>query len=230
MQAYFEDSIGTQAEKMAAFAKYVPRQRLTDFLSIYEIFKRVLNVQGSVIDCGVYMGRSLMTYAQLSAILEPMNYQRQIVGFDTFEGFLQIDEQDEKGTHDQKRVGGFGVDAYEDLVRGIKLFDANRFLGHIPKVVLVRGDVEKTACAFLEENPYLVVSLLSLDLSLYAPTKAALKTFVPRMPKGAVITFGEMNCSDFTGEVLAVTEELGIRNLRIQRNPFDTVASFAVLE
>jgi len=50
------------------------------------------------------------------------------------------------------------------------------------------------------------------------------------MPKGAVITFGEMNCSDFSGEVTAVLQECGINNLRIQRNPFDTVACYAVLE
>ncbi|MSS70325.1 MAG: class I SAM-dependent methyltransferase [Candidatus Latescibacteria bacterium] len=230
MQRYFEESIGTHAEKMAAFVKFVPRQRLTDFLSLYEIFRNVLNVQGSVVDCGVYLGRTLMTYAQLSAILEPMNYQRKIIGFETFKGFLRLDKEDDKGTHDQKKTGGFRAESYDDLVRCIRLFDSNRFLNHIPKVVLVKGDIEKTAPQYLEGNPHTVVSLLSLDLSLYAPTKAALKAFLPRMPKGAVITFGEMNCSDFCGEVTAVLEEVGLRNLRIQRNPFDTVASYTVLE
>jgi hypothetical protein len=230
MQKYFEQSPGTYSEKMTAFMKYAPRQRLTYFLSLYEIFKKVLNVQGSVVDCGVYMGRNLMTFAQLSAILEPMNYQRQIIGFDTFRGFLKLDKEDEKGTHDQKKVGGYEADCYDDLLRCIELFDKNRFLNHIPKVILIKGDIEKTAPQYLENNPHTVVSLLSLDLSLYAPTKAALKAFLPRMPKGAVITFSEMNCSDFSGEVIAVMEELGIRNLRIQRNLFDTVGSYAILE
>ncbi|MBN2121149.1 MAG: class I SAM-dependent methyltransferase [Candidatus Omnitrophica bacterium] len=230
LEDYFNLSPGSYAEKMAAFAKFVPRQRLTDFLSLYEIFKKVLSVQGSVIDCGVYRARTLMTYAQLSAILEPMNYQRQIIGFDTFKGFLKIDKEDSKSTHQERKVGGYKAECYDDLLRCIELFDKNRFLSHIPKVILVKGDIEKTAPKYLKDNPHTIVSLLSLDLSLYAPTKAALRIFVPRMPKGGIITFGEMNCSDFSGEVIAVMEELGINKLRVQRNPFDTVASYAVLE
>lgn len=227
---YFSDSPGSFAEKIAAFPKFVPRQRLTDFLSLYEIFKLVLPVQGSIIDCGVYLGRTLMTFAQLSAILEPMNYQRRIIGFDTFEGFLQLSPQDAAGTHKEKRIGGYKAESYEDLTRAIQLFDSNRFINHIPKVELIKGDIVKTAAKYIKSNPHLIVSLLSLDLSLYKPTCAALRTFVPRMPKGAVIVFAEMNCSDFSGEVLAVLDELGIRNLRIRRNLFDTVTSYTVLE
>jgi len=230
LERYYAKSNAPYSEKMAAFAKFVPRQRLTDFLSAYEVFKKVLPVQGSVVDCGVYWGRSLMTYAQLSAILEPMNYQRQIVGFDTFKGFLNLAPQDQEGSHDQKKVGGYQAESEEDLTDCIRLFDRNRFLNHIPKVVMVKGDIEKTAPQFLKDNPHTVVSLLSLDLSLFAPTKAALKHFIPRMPKGGVITFAEMNCPDFSGEVAAVLEEVGIRNLRLQRNSFDTVACHAVLE
>lgn len=231
LEKYYQESEDNFPEKMAAFPKYVSRQRLTDFLSLYEVFKKVLHLPGSVVDCGVYKGRTLMTWAQCSVILEPMNYQRKIIGFDSFEGYLRIDPEDAKSTHEQNVVGGLAApEAYEDLDRCISLFDANRFLNHMPKVVVVKGDIEKTAFEYLEENPSTVVSLLSLDLSLFGPTRAALKAFVPRMPKGAVITFGEMNCSDFTGEVAAVMEELGLRNLRLHRNPFDTVAAHAVLE
>jgi len=175
LEQYFCDSRGTYAEKMAAFTKFVPRQRLTDFLSLYEIFKKVLLIQGSVIDCGVYLGRTLMTYAQLSSILEPMNYQRQIIGFDSFEGFLDMDEEDSQGTHDQKKVGGYKAENYDDLMKCIQLFDKNRFLSHISKMKLVKGDVHETIPRYLKENPHTIVSLLSLDLSLYAPTKVALK-------------------------------------------------------
>ena len=230
LQNYFEKSKDSFADKMAAFPKFVPRQRLTNFLSLYEIFKKVLNVQGSIVDCGVYKGRALMTYAQLSAILEPMNYQRQIIGFDTFHGFLKLEQEDMKGTHDQRKIGGYKGDSYDDLIRCIQLFDKNRFLNQIPKVILVEGDIEKTIPKYLDENPHTAVSLLSLDLSLYAPTKAALKAFLPRMPKGAVITFSEMNCSNFSGEAIAVMEQIGINNLKIQRNSFDTVSSYAILE
>lgn len=230
LEEYFNHSKESYTDKVTAFMKYVPRQRLTDFLSAYEIFKKVLNLQGSVIDCGVYNGRKLMTYAQLSAILEPMNYQRQVIGFDTFNGFPGLSKEDEKGMHPEKKIGGYKSDCYEELLECIKLFDSNRSLSHIPKAILVKGNAVRTIPKYIEDNPHLVVSLLSLDFSLYEPTKAALKYFLPRMPKGAVITFAEANCSDFSGEVKAIMDQVGIRNLRIERNSFDTVASFAVLK
>jgi hypothetical protein len=231
IESFFHESPGTHAEKMASFAKYVPRQRLTDFLSLYEVFRKVLDIPGSVIDCGTWRGRALMAFAQLSAILEPLNYQRKIIGFDTFTGFPSPSEKDVLSSHEECREGGYAADgAFEDLKRCIALFDANRPLSHIPKVMLVKGDIRKTGPDWLAHNPHTVVSLLNLDLGLYEASKAALDIFLPRMPRGAVIVFGEMNCPDFVGEVQAVAEAVGIRNLRLQRNGFDTVASHAVLD
>ena len=84
--------------------------------------------------------------------------------------------------------------------------------------------------AYLKDNPHLVVSLLYLDVDLYEPTKIAIETFLPRMPRGAVIAFDELNARIFPGETIAVAETLGIRNIRIERFPFDSYVSFAVLE
>lgn len=76
----------------------------------------------------------------------------------------------------------------------------------------------------------MVIALLYLDVDLYAPTAAALRTFVPRMPKGAVIVFDELNAKIFPGETLAVDDVLGLRNLRIERFSFDPYMSFRVVE
>jgi hypothetical protein len=74
-----------------------------------------------------------------------------------------------------------------------------------------------------------VVSLLYLDVDLYEPTKVALETFVPRMPRGAVIVFDELNAQMFSGETLAVNDVIGLQNLRIERFPFDSYVSYCVL-
>jgi hypothetical protein len=34
----------------------------------------------------------LMTFAQLSSILEPTNFERKVIGFDTFSGFTNLTE------------------------------------------------------------------------------------------------------------------------------------------
>ena len=82
----------------------------------------------------------------------------------------------------------------------------------------------------LAQYLHLVVSLLYLDLDIYEPTKKALEVFLPRMPKGAIIVFDELNAKIFPGETMAVAEAIGLRNLRIERFPFDSYVSYAVLE
>ena len=87
VQAFIKspDDIKTKLEN---FTKYVRRQKLTRLLALYEIFKKILPVKGSVIECGVHGGFGLMAWAKISAILEPVNFSRRIYGFDTFGGFF----------------------------------------------------------------------------------------------------------------------------------------------
>jgi len=122
------------------------------------------------------------------------------------------------------------VDSYAELEECIRLYDMNRPIGHISKVQLVRGDATCTIPEFIENNKHLVVSLLYLDFDIYEATRTALKHFVPRMPKGSVIAFDELNHQGWPGETLAVMDELGLNTLRLRRVPFDTTRSYAVLE
>lgn len=125
---------------------------------------------------------------------------------------------------------GLAVDSHDHLQQCVELFDMNRFVGHVPKVELVRGDATETIPRYLKENPQLIISLLYLDFDLYEPTLTALKHFLPRMPKGAVIAFDELNLKDWRGESIAVLETLNLREYRIERCPFGSVISFATIE
>lgn len=229
---HFDQAAGTPVEKLENFPCYVPRQTLARFLCLNDIFKLALNVQGDVMECGVNWGGGLMTFAQLSAIYEPVNLQRRIVGFDTFEGFTSIAEQDQHSIIQtaERRPGGYQADSMADLTESIALFDANRFIGHVQKVELIRGDVRTTVPAYLQREPQTVVSLLHLDMDLYEPTLACLQHFVPRMPKGAVLVFDELNNRTWPGETTAVIQALGLNKLRIQRFAYEPHVSYAVLE
>ena len=74
LDEYFKNSVGTTVEKIQNFTKYVPRQDLTNFIAKYEIFKKILDVPGDIIECGVFFGGGLMTSAHLSSIFEPINF------------------------------------------------------------------------------------------------------------------------------------------------------------
>jgi hypothetical protein len=227
---YFEHSLGSTVDRLENFAKYVPRSSMARFLAKYEIFKQVLSVHGSIVECGVLHGGGLMTWAQLSAILEPANHQRRIVGFDTFAGFPSIAAEDRKSKSDFLREGALAVDSYEDLLECVQLYDMTRYMGHIEKVSLVRGDINETVPRYLEENPHTVLSLLYLDVDVFEPTVTAIRHFLPRMPKGAVIAFDELNSPAWPGETLAVVQELGLNTLRLKRVEFGTLISYAVIE
>jgi len=230
LDQYFSDSQGTNVEKLSNFAKYVSRQDLTLFLSKYELFKKVLDVQGSIIEGGLLLGGGLMTFAKLSSIFEPVNYQRKIIGFDTFGGFPSISKKDAGSDSSFLHQGGLKANIFDDLKRAVELYDSNRFLNHIPKVELIKGDAMKTIPKYLKDNPHTVVSLLYLDFDLYEPTKVALTNFLPRMPKGAIIAFDELNSPGFKGETLAAIETVDIRKIRLHRFNFSTGLSYAILE
>lgn len=233
MDAYFESSLGTNIDKLRSFAKFVPRQLLTKFLANHALFQHVLSVHGHIIECGVYLGAGLMTWAQFSAIYEPVNHVRRVVGFDTFDGFTKISEKDLADNSINATwaaKGKLAADSYTDLQQCVELYDLNRSIGHIPRVELVRGDAMRTIPRYLKDNQHLVVAMLYLDFDLYEPTKIALETFLPRMPKGAVLAFDELDQAHWPGETMAVLESVGLRNLRIRRLPFHSALSFAVLD
>ncbi|HKW63894.1 MAG TPA: TylF/MycF/NovP-related O-methyltransferase [Candidatus Acidoferrum sp.] len=220
------DGIETKLEN---FPKYVRRQHLKRFLAMYEIFKLILPVKGSIIECGVYRGFSVMAWAKLSAILEPENLTRRIYGFDSFDGFPTVSVED-RASAGVAAPGDFGTASYEELLELIRVYDLDRFLGHIPKVQLIRGDASRTIPEFVQQNSHLIVSLLFLDFDLYEPTKAALEQLVPRMPKGAVLAFDELDNPIWPGETKALLDTLPINRLKIQRLEWDPYVGFAVLE
>ena len=225
----FKESPDPMHVKLEHAPKYMRRKTFTRLLALYEIFKRTLSVKGSIVECGVHRGFGLMSWAQFSAVLEPANLTRRIYGFDSFQGFTDVHRNDKNSRLDPVK-GGLGADCYDELQKLIEVYDSDRFLGHVDKVHLIKGDATKTIPEFVMKNKHLVVSLLFLDFDLYEPTKVALESFIPRMPKGAVLAFDELDNPIWPGETLAALETVGLRNLRIERLPWDPYIGYAILD
>lgn len=231
MERLFETDSIPLVERIEAFPKYASRQSIAKFLTKYELFKKILHVNGSIVECGVLHGGGVLTWAKLSSIFEPSNHLRKVIGFDTFEGFPDVAPEDTMtGAFSDLKRSGLTGSKFDHVQEAVRVYDLNRPISHIPKVELVRGDLNETASYYLKDNPHLVVSMLYLDVDLYAPTKAAIELFRPRMPKGAILVFDELNAKIFPGETIAVAETIGLPNLRIERFPFDSYVSYAVLE
>lgn len=91
------------------------------------------------------------------------------------------------------------------------------------KVELVKGNALQTIPKYLEENQHLIIALLFMDFDLHEPTKVALETLLPRVPKGGIVAFDEINNPGWPGETLALIEEFTTFNkLEIRKYHFDT--------
>ena len=214
------------------FEKYVRRQPLARFLARYELFKMQQSIKGSIVECGVHYGGGLMAWAKFSANLEPYALDRLIFGIDTFEGFPSVDEKDLAGKDNaESKIGGFNpnYDVYAELQEVIEQYDQNRFLNQFKKVQLIKGDAIATIPQLIKDQPHLLISLLFLDFDLYEPTKVALQYFLPRMSKGAILAFDEINNPWWPGETQALLENVNIRDYEIRRFSFDPSISYIVL-
>ena len=225
----FEADPTPLVERIEAFPKYVSRQSLAKFLTKWELMRLILGVSGSIIECGVLHGAGLLAWAKLSSIAEPANHTRRVIGFDTFAGFASVSEHDANSTYQDIREGAMHGSPLSHVQRAIAVYDMNRPIAHIPKVELVVGDIVQTAPQYVLDNTHLVVSLLYLDADLYSPTAAALEAFVPRMPRGAILAFDQLNAPIFRGETVAANAVVGLKNLQLQRFPFDPYVSYAIL-
>ena len=168
-----------------------------------------------------------MSWAKFSSILEPSNLTRRIYGFDTFEGFPSVSEKDKSENSDHIKTGDLAANTFEEICGLSKIYDSTRYLGHVEKVKLIKGDATKTIPEFVENNPHLLISLLFLDFDLYEPTKKALESFVPLMPKGAIIAFDELDNPLWPGETQAMLEYFDDKQLELVRLPFDPYIGFA---
>lgn len=206
---------------------FLNRITTTAMLSRIKLFELVREMPGSIVECGVYRGNSLMLLQQLSLTLEPYAINRTIYGFDTFEGFRSID-----ATHDPNDITEemFSDTNYELLCEMIQLQDIVRPVNRIPKTHLIKGDIAQTVPEFVRENPGLCISLLILDTDLYDSTKVALNNFLPHMHKGAIVLLDEVCYSKFIGETIALKEVCDLRKVRLKKFPFDSTCGYFEVE
>jgi hypothetical protein len=229
LEGYFNSSKLSTLDKLKSFTRFVPLTEFSKFIVKYELFQKILNVNGSIIECGVHNGGGIFTWAILSSIFEPVNHSRKVFGFDTFSGFSNLDDIDIVFGNEHSNNGGLAVDSFDELIEGIELYDNWRPLGHIQKIKLVKGDAIETIPNFLKNNPQLVVAMLYLDFDVFKPTKIALELLFKRIPKGGLIVFDELNNEMWPGETAALNEVIGIFNLEIKRFPIHPHISYAII-
>jgi len=201
------------------------RMALSRVIYYYELYQKIINIPGVICEFGVQWGATLALLQNLRGMYEPYNVSRKIIGFDTFEGFSTIDIKDGSfaSLGDYKSMPGYEIILDEIL----SIHESFCPINHIKKFELVKGDATKTIVEWLDKNPHSIISMAIFDMDVYRPTKDVLEKIIPRLTKGSLLVFDELNCQHFPGETTAVQEVLGLNNITLKRHPHQSYCAWA---
>ncbi len=130
------------------------------------------DVPGDVAELGVYQGK-------FASIIHQTFPERTLHLFDTFEGFAAADISPEEISDVGARAGQFCETSVETV---IKKMNGNG------KIELHKGYFPSTI-----PDKEIVYSFVSIDCDLYAPAKAGLEYFYPRLSQGGYIMLHDYN-------------------------------------
>lgn len=206
---------------------YLDRRIISRFLFINEIYQKIVSIHGNIFEFGVRYGQNISLFTSFRGIYEPYNHNRKIVGFDTWEGFPDVDEKSDKS---EWKSGDFGVpENYENyLSEVIMLHEQMAPIPTLKKHMFVKGDATKTIKEFLANHQETIISLAYFDFDIYKPTKECLESIIPYLSKGAVIAFDEINVAEWPGETQALREVLGTNNFTIHHSQFRANAGYII--
>ena len=217
-------------EIMANLGIFLGRQKLSRILYMHELYQKIINVHGIVVEFGVRWGQNLALFESFRGIYEPFNYSRKIVGFDTFDGFPSVSEKD--GENEVLYPGAFSVtkDYYQFLDLILKYHESESPISHIKKYELVKGDASHSFREYLEKNPHTIIAFAYFDMDIYQPTKTCLDLIKRHVTKGTVIGFDELSYPEFPGETIALQEVFGLDRYTISRSPLSPLSSWIVID
>lgn len=159
-------------------------------------------IQGDFVECGVWKGGNLILYNLLN---KKKNLNRNIYGFDTFEGMPF------PGKFDFKYDGRSAVYLYNKKTKSDKGW-CKSTLDEVKKniskecpnnnIKLIKGKVEDTL--LIEKNIPQKISILRLDTDFYESTKIELEVLFPRLETGGILIIDDYG--NYKGARKAVDE------------------------
>jgi hypothetical protein len=202
-----------------AFYWFSDRTRIAKLMAHLAIYEQIVELPGDVIEFGVYKSASLIRFLTFRSILEN-DFSRRIIGFDAYGKFPQnlgnIDSDTDFIKEFEERGPGLTVSEVTSILNWKKFENYE----------LVMGDVFETLPKWLAKNPHTRISLLHLDMDVYAPTKYVLDELWNRVVEGGIIVFDDYNTVE--GETVAVDEFLKKHKIKLAKNHFYKIPSYVI--
>jgi hypothetical protein len=159
---------------------------------------RVMHLDGDVIECGVFWGRSLIPIARrLKAFRKS---EKCVFALDSFDGFRNesISSSDVGLNRTLKKVQGRFKQNSSIVSRLRRLSDRMKL-----NVKVVPGYFEDTLPSILEDRSFCFVHL---DCDIYSSYQTCLPLLYPRLVAGGIMLFDEYRSSVWPGATQAIDE------------------------
>jgi hypothetical protein len=195
--------------------------RIGKFINHLEIYNKIIELPGDIMEFGVYKGASLVRLLSFRDLMEN-NHSRKVWGFDIFGKFPDSSTiaSDKNFIEKFENAGGYGI-SKEDL----DLILANKGFRNYK---LVEGDIIQTLPVFLKENPFIKISLLHIDVDVYEPTKIILENLWDRIVKGGILMLDDYGTVE--GETKAVDDFFKGKHIKIMKPKFNHIPAYIVKE
>jgi hypothetical protein len=222
--------------EISKYAGFLRGSHISRHLALYELYKKTMELPGSVGEFGVYNGSSFFFLARLIEIFHSPQHEthhsstRHLFGFERFDGFKEISSEDrtEFKEPNVKKPGGLKSDR-ESFFTVLDFFRKESAIRD--RLHIIDGDIVDTFPTFLKEFQGVRFCYCLLDFDLYEPSKIVLDELYEKMVKGGIIIFDEYGFPDWPGETLAVDEFIKRYKLKLRSTPWTFAPSaYCIIE
>jgi SAM-dependent methyltransferase len=207
--AYLKDYPATDAETERSLGLFLRSSLLARIFAIRELYEQIVMLPGVVLDLGTWRGQTAVVCENLRAILEPLHFNRRIVCFDTFEGYIGFSEKDKATPLHQDGTYRVEEDYAELLRRLLVLHEKNNAMGHNHgKHKVIKGDCRETLPKFFQDNSHEVVAIAFFDVNSFDPTLRAFEVVYDRVVPGGVMAFWQLTRDKIPAEGMVYANEI----------------------
>ncbi len=197
-----------------------PVSRFSKFITHLDLFRKISDLRGEIVECGVFKGNSLMRWVKFRSLLENP-FSRKIIAFDTFDEFPDASYEAEDIIRKKfiKEAGSKSVtqESLNDYLNKLKLNQ---------NIFLVKGNILKTAPEYSKSHLELRIALLHIDVDLYEPTKVTLESFFSHVVKGGVVILDDYG--SFPGANKAIENHFKGTNYEIKQLNYSNAISYII--
>jgi len=193
--------------------------RVAKSIAQYILFEKTIQIDGDIVECGVFKGASFSRFAMYRKIHNLG--RKKLIGFDTFGDFPETQYEKDKKLREE-----FILEAGAQSISKNQISEVLLKKGCDKNTSFIQGDITETVPKFVHNNPSTKISLLNLDVDIYEPTVTILENLYPLISPGGVLILDDYET--FHGETNAINEYFQDENILINKPIFDDTPFFII--